>query len=165
MFKRILVAVDGSPAANAGLKSAIALAADQHAALLALHVVSDAPSAIAFEGGPLPAGYIDAFEENLQNRGRKILDKAKLLARAAAVEIVPLLVGARGNGVAGVILAQSRKLKPDVIVLGTHGRRGLQRLLMGSDAETVVREARVPVLLVRKDATRRSSSRASVKRG
>ena len=50
---------------------------------------------------------------------------------------------------ASLILAQARKSKADVIVMGTHGRRGLSRMVMGSDAEGVVREANVPVLLVR----------------
>ena len=60
-----------------------------------------------------------------------------------------MLVESRGHSVADTILEQARKTKADVIVLGTHGRRGLSRILMGSDAEAVVREARVPVLLVR----------------
>ena len=61
----------------------------------------------------------------------------------------PLLVETRGQTVAHAILGQAQKTKADLIVLGTHGRRGLSRVLMGSDAEAVVREARVPVLLVR----------------
>ena len=54
----------------------------------------------------------------------------------------------RGRSVAEVIIAHAKKLRADLIVLGTHGRRGVSRLVMGSDAEGVVRSARVPVLLV-----------------
>ena len=163
MFKRILVAVDGSPASNAGLKSAIALATDQQASLVMLHVINDAALAVAFEGEYIPASYADTFQKTLQANGRKILAKAEALARASAVEFKSLLIEARGGTVASAILEQARKLKPDVIVLGTHGRRGLQRVLMGSDAENVVREARAPVLLVRKEAVSRAS-RASAER-
>ena len=53
------------------------------------------------------------------------------------------------SGVAHTILVQAKKQKADLIVLGTHGRRGLARVVVGSDAETVLREAAVPVLLVR----------------
>ena len=152
MFKRILAAVDGSPASNAGLKSAIALAADQKATLLVLHVINDPALAIAFEGEYIPADYADNLRKSWKANGRKVLAKAEALTRASNVEFKPLLIDAGIGSVAGAILQQAHKLKPDIIVLGTHGRRGLRRVLMGSDAENVVREARVPVLLVRKEA-------------
>jgi nucleotide-binding universal stress UspA family protein len=65
------------------------------------------------------------------------------------LSINPILVDSHGHSVAHHILRQCRKLKADVIVMGTHGHRGLRRLVMGSDAENVVREADVPVVLVR----------------
>jgi nucleotide-binding universal stress UspA family protein len=149
MFKRILVAVDGSAASNAGLRSAIGLAADQHASLVALHIVDDSVIAINFEGGYLPPNYVDSFYEELRKNGRRTLDKVERVASASSVPVECILAETHGQTVAHAILQQARKLKADVIVLGTHGRRGLQRALMGSDAEAVVREARVPVLLVR----------------
>ena len=164
MFKRILVAVDGSPVSTAALKSAIALAADQRAELLIVHVIDDAAIAVSIEGGYLPANYVETFQRQLQKDGSKVLAKAQALAQASGVDVKPLLVQARGGSVADAVLDQSRKLKADVIVLGTHGRRGLRRVLMGSDAETVVRDARVPVLLVRKDASKRAPRATSVKR-
>ena len=164
MFKRILVAVDGSPASNAGLKSAATLAADQHAMLLALHVVDDSPMAVTFDGSYLPADYVDNFYESLRENGRNILAKAEAFAQGSSVEFKPVLVEARGRTVADAIVQQARKLKADVIVLGTHGRRGLRRVLMGSDAEAVVREAHVPVLLVRAPEHAKRKSRASAKR-
>jgi nucleotide-binding universal stress UspA family protein len=60
-----------------------------------------------------------------------------------------MLVEARGRRVADAIVAQAKKWKADVIVIGTHGREGLARVVLGSDAELVVRESPVPVLLVR----------------
>jgi nucleotide-binding universal stress UspA family protein len=164
MFKRILVAVDGSPASNAGLKSAATLAADQHAMLLALHVVDDSPMAVTFDGSYLPADYVDNFYETLRENGPKILAKADAVAQGSNVDLKPVLVEARGRTVADAIVQQAHKLRADVIVVGTHGRRGLRRVLMGSDAEAVVREAHVPVLLVRAPEHARRKSRASAKR-
>jgi|KBSMisStandDraft_5_1062788.scaffolds.fasta_scaffold858763_2 nucleotide-binding universal stress UspA family protein len=149
MFQRILVAVDGSPASNAGLKSAIELAADQHATLLLLHVIDDSALAPGFEGGFAVPSYIDMFYDALRDTGRKVLAKAGAAAKVAKVESKLVLAEARAATVAHVIVRQARKLKADIIVIGTHGRRGLRRVLMGSDAEAVVREAGVPVLLVR----------------
>ena len=60
-----------------------------------------------------------------------------------------VLIDNVAGSVADVILAQARKFRADVIVMGTHGHRGITRLLMGSSAEGVVRKASVPVLLVR----------------
>jgi len=168
MFKRILVAVDGSPASSAGLHSAVALAADQRAALIALHVIDDGSLPINFEGALYPPSYVDAYFEAMAAIGRKILDRTLKLARASRVQIDCVLVRSQGNTVAEAIVEQSRKLKADIIVLGTHGRRGLKRVLMGSDAEQVVREAGIPVLLVRDEGRKRkrkppAKARAPVK--
>lgn len=150
MFARVMVAVDGSGASDRGLKSAIGLAADQRAALTILHIVDDMAS-VSYVGDMsyVPASYVDDLLEELRANGRRILAKAEARARDAGVAARTLLVEAKGATVAETILAQARKARADVIVLGTHGRRGLRRVLIGSDAETVLREARVPVLLVR----------------
>lgn len=150
MFKSILVALDGSAASNAGFKSALQLASDQHASLVALHVVDNTAMVVNLDGGYLPPSYVDTLYDSLRKNGETILAKAQATARAAGVEITPVLAESRGQTVAQAIIRQARKSKADVIVLGTHGRRGLSRLVMGSDAEAVLREASVPVVLVRK---------------
>ena len=149
MFKSILVALDGSAASNAGLKSALRLASDQHASVVGLHVIDDAAITVNYAGGYVPAAYVDGLYDSLCKSGRAVLAKAESMAKAAGVDMKAVLVESRGQTIAHAILTQAKKAKADVIVLGTHGRRGLSRLLMGSDAEAVVREARVPVLLVR----------------
>ena len=150
MFKRILVAVDGSATAHRGLKAAVALAKDQAAALDIVHVIDEA-AMIPYLGDSayVPAEYIEAMLEDLRKTGNAVLAKALKEAREAGVSATPALVESRGSTVAHAILRQARRLRPDVIVLGTHGRRGLRRFVMGSDAETVLRESSVPVLLVR----------------
>jgi len=163
MFKRILVAVDGSPASNAGLHSAVAFAADQKATLLTLHVVDDALP-INFEGAVYPPSYVDSYYAAISKGGQKILDKANAAGRAQDVQTESSLVQSRGRSVADVIVAQARKLRADAIVLGTHGRRGLKRALMGSDAEDVVRQADVPVMLVHGRVKRKAKSPSASKR-
>jgi nucleotide-binding universal stress UspA family protein len=162
MFDRILVAIDGSPTSQRALKSAIGLAKSQNGTLTILHVVNDM-SAVAQVGysSYVPAAYVDDMLDELRNTGRKVLGKAAALARASGVEPVERLVESKGGSIADAILAEAKKVRADVIVLGTHGRRGLQRMLMGSDAETVLREARVPVLLVRSPERAASSGKRS----
>jgi nucleotide-binding universal stress UspA family protein len=150
MFKHVLVAVDGSPTGNRGLKVAIGLASDQKASLAIVHVIDDV-GGVSYVGemGYVPAGYVDQLLEDLRTNGRRILSKAEAAARDGGVDAKAVLVESKGGSIADAILAQARKQHADVIVLGTHGRRGLGRVLMGSDAEAVLRDARVPVLLVR----------------
>ena len=147
MYKRILVPVDGSPTSRLGLHEAIGLAAEHDAQLRILNVVDEmilVPTVDTF-----PNAGIDEMIESLRTYGCKALDHAAMLAakRGVNAECVQLDSGARP--VSDVILSDAMNSRTDLIVMGTHGRRGLNRLMLGSDAERVLREAPVPVLLVR----------------
>ena len=165
MFERILVAIDGTSTSHSALKAAIELARDQKAALDVLFVVerlatiSYAPEGIAY----VDAEYYKDVAKSLRARGQVILDKAVDLAKAGGVRSTARLVDGSELAVAGDILRQARKLRSDLIVLGTHGWRGLRRLVMGSDAEAVLREARVPVMLVRPTVRRTPKGKGSTK--
>jgi nucleotide-binding universal stress UspA family protein len=155
MFRRILVPIDGSPPARRGLEEAIMLAKDQRARIGLLHVVDESIVTRTFDGTTyMPAGYIDEFMKSLTVGGRRLLARAEAKVRARGVKVDATLLETLGRRVADVIVAEARKWRADVIVLGTHGRRGLSRMVLGSDAELVVRESRVPVLLVRGPVTR-----------
>lgn len=78
-----------------------------------------------------------------------ILEDAKAAARAEGVEADALMVESSGGRVADLIASHARNWPADLIVMGTHGRRGVSHLFMGSDAESVVRTSPVPVLLAR----------------
>jgi nucleotide-binding universal stress UspA family protein len=162
MFKRILVAVDGSATANSGLKAAVELAADQAATVFVLHIVDDMAVTPTLDAAYIPSAYLERYVDALRETGRKTLAKAEAFARAQGVACKVVMVESLGQSIAQTILEQARKLRADVVVLGTHGRRGLARVLMGSDAEAVLREASVPVLLVRKSSGT-SKPRAKVK--
>ena len=165
MFKQIIVAVDGSPTSNRGLKAAIGLASDQRATLSIVHVINDVAS-ISYVGdmGYVPADYVDTLLDDLRRNGQKVLARAAATAKAGGVTAKTTLVETKGGSIAEAILAQVRKVHADVIVMGTHGRRGLRRALMGSDAEAVLQEARVPVLLVRSREPSTPTSRARASR-
>lgn len=161
MFRRILVPIDGSPTSNLGLREAIKMAQDQSATLCLLHVVDEMIVTRGFDGTMyVTSGYIDEFLAALRKEGKKILAKAENRVKKHAIKCQTVLSETVGHAVADVIIEQAKKWRADLIVLGTHGRRGITRLVMGSDAEGVVRTTRVPVLLVRHpSAARRHGAR------
>jgi len=160
MFRRILVPIDGSPPSRRGLEEAIMLAKDQRARIGLLHVVDESIVTRTFDGTTyMPAGYVDEFMKSLTSGGKKLLARAEAKVRARRVKVDSALSETVGRRVADVIVAQAKKWRADVIVLGTHGRGGLSRVVLGSDAELVVRESPVPVLLVRGPVTRARRAR------
>jgi nucleotide-binding universal stress UspA family protein len=145
-YKKILVPVDGSPTSNAGLREAIEIAKGQGASLQLVHVLDY--HYLTMTG--LEAGaYIDDLMASLMQSGRRILKRAEETARKAGVPVSGVLIESPSGPAADAIVRQAKKGKADVIVIGTHGRRGVRRLIMGSDAEQVVRNSPVPVMLVR----------------
>jgi nucleotide-binding universal stress UspA family protein len=156
MFRRILVPIDGSPPSRRGLEEAILLARDQTARLCVLHVVDESIMTRSFDGTTyMPASYVEDFSKGLTAAGKRLLARAEAAARTRRVKVETLLLETLGSRVADVIVSQAKKWRADVIVLGTHGRAGLSRVVLGSDAELVVRESPVPVLLVRGRVTKR----------
>jgi len=154
MYKRILVPVDGSATSLRGLKEAVRLAKQQHAALRLLHVVDELPLIMNLEGGI----YIESMLETMRAEGRKILARAQAQARGLGARPQAVMLESMSGRVADVIVREAKKWRADVIVIGTHGRRGVTRLVLGSDAEEVLRASPVPVLLVRGAPARRAKA-------
>ena len=146
-YKRILAAVDGSAASNQGLREAIRLAKAERARLFILHVVDEYPAFAATDGLAMAPG-VDLVPW-LREGGKRVLAKAVGLALKQKVKAKGILREMIGGPAADKVVREARKQRADLIVLGTHGRRGVRRLVLGSDAEQVVRTAPVPVLLVR----------------
>lgn len=160
-YKRILVPVDGSPTSTAGLREAIRLAksqgkAGENAALQLVHVV-DQHSVVMM--GMETAAYLDEVLKGLAHSGRRILARAQSVADKAGVKATGVLRETLTGPAADEIVDQAKKGRADLIVIGTHGRRGVRRLVMGSDAEQVVRASPVPVLLVRSSDQRAKIAR------
>ena len=145
MYKRILVPIDGSDAARGGLKEAIALATGQKATVCLLHVANDFP---IMSEMPIAIDF-EKYREESHQYGHNLLEDGKKLAESLGIEVETLLHDLQGGRVADVIVEEAKNAGCDLIVIGTHGRRGFRRALLGSDAESVLRESPVPVLLVR----------------
>lgn len=156
MYRKILVPIDGSPASNLGLNEAIKLAKDQGAKLRLFHLVDEYVAVSSMDGVTLDTG--DLLEA-LRQTGRKIVAKAVAQARRSGLAPESVMLESFGGRAAEFIVQQAKKWGADLIVLGTHGRRGVKRLVMGSDAEQVIRTTPVPVLLVRSKAAARSSGK------
>ena len=151
MFKRILVPIDGSGPSRAGLERAIALAKNQNARLRLLHVVDENGVIQGME----PTMNVGELLDGLVAEGRKILAAAVVTAKKHGVKADTVLYEVLIGRVADRIVREAAKWHADVIVMGTHGRRGIGRLVMGSDAENVLRQSPVPILLVRGAKRRR----------
>jgi nucleotide-binding universal stress UspA family protein len=145
MYERILVPVDGSPTSNAGLVEAIKLAKLTGARVRVLHVIDESALLMSGDGFvPVPGDVYTLLKEN----GQAVLQAARVMVDAAGVPVDTVLFDNFTARLSDRVTEQVNEWGANVIVLGTHGRRGVERLLMGSDAEQIVRVATVPVLLV-----------------
>lgn len=145
MYRRILVPVDGSPTAARGLREAIRLAKSQRARVRLVHVVDESVVLSTGEPGIDFAPLLAAFRK----AGHALLERTKRAAKRLGVDAETAIYESVARGAADAILQEAKKWRADLIVMGTHGRRGVRRVVLGSDAEQVVRLSRVPVLLVR----------------
>jgi len=146
MYKRILVPVDGSDASMRGLREAIRVTKDQEAALRLVHVVDE----LVISGGMGGAmAYPGDLVEHLRAAGRAVLQAADAQVQEAGLASESVMLEHFGGPAAALIVDEAQKWKADLIVMGTHGRRGIRRLVLGSDAEEIIRTTPVPVLLVR----------------
>ena len=162
MFERILVAVDGSETAQHGFEIAAAFARERHAILDVLFVVDETAMLQGLSmSSYVPPEVVEGLDTSMREAGSKVLADCESQAARDGLQVHPIVEVAAGEPVASVILRIAAKQRSELIVLGTHGRRGLLRLTMGSDAESVVREARVPVLLVRHPVSREAEQEAA----
>ncbi len=148
MYKKILVAVDGSQTAHAALNSALQLAGEAKGRVLLVHVVNELSY---FNGHESYGIYLAELIEIAQKAGNKILDDAFALASAVGATAERLFVEKHDEYLGDTIANAATNWGADLIVVGTHGRRGLGRLLLGSGAEQIIRFAPVPVLVVRSE--------------
>lgn len=141
MLKRILVPVDGSPTSMRGLEKALRLAKDGGGRLRILHVVDG----IAFSGDH---SMFTATAEKFRDSGKKLVREVMARTRKEKVEADSRMVENLTGRAADTIVKEADKWDADMIVMGTHGRRGFNRLVLSSDAEIVVGAASIPVMLV-----------------
>jgi len=147
MYRKILVPIDGSETALLGLNEAIRLAKNQGARIRLVHVSNELIVV-------LPEAYLDSGRATNASRdsANAILDSGEALVLTAGVAVDKTLLEAMGNQAGDLIVQQAKDWEADLIVCGTHGRRGIRRIVLGSDAEYIVRHTPVPILLVRSGA-------------
>lgn len=145
MYDNILVPIDGSETSHKALEEAVRLAGLTGGRLRILHVVDPLAHVNGFEAS---AVYLADLLPELLKAGRELVEQARLDA-GGGDKVETEVVESAGQAVSEIIVERAREWGADIIVLGTHGRRGIERIVMGSDAEQVVRTAHVPVLLVR----------------
>jgi len=141
-YRRILIPVDGSPTSNKALASGLQIAHEGDGCVRLVHVVDELAYLTGFEASAL------VFDE-LQNAARRVLAEAEEIAKATGVPFESRFVDRPGARLGDVVADEASKWNADLIVVGTHGRRGISRVMLGSGAEQVIRLAPVPVLVIR----------------
>ena len=145
MYSKILVPIDGSDTAALGLAEAMRLARLSGGSIQLLNVIDTLALAMSLGGA-----YVHTQEviDQLKQGGQDVLAHARATVEAAGVPVETELHDAMTQRVSDVVVDQARSWGAEIIVIGTHGRRGVRRALLGSDAEQIVRLAPMPVMLV-----------------
>lgn len=147
MYTRILVATDGSTLSKKAVTNAIQLAATCGAELIALKVVPRYPQAY-FEGSiPLSVAEVNRIEGQWTEAAKTALEAVQKTAKSKGV--VSKVVTVKSDVVSDAIIATAKKQKADLIVMASHGRKGIKRLLLGSETQQVLTHSHIPVLVLR----------------
>jgi nucleotide-binding universal stress UspA family protein len=147
MYQKILIATDGSTLSKKAVTQAIAMAQLTGAELVALKVIPRYPLSY-FEGGvALAASEIDRIEKQWAELGQSIVDAVAKSANAKGVKVKAITI--KSDIVSEGIIASAKKHKCDLIIMASHGRRGIKRLLLGSETQQVLTHSHIPVLVLR----------------
>ena len=150
MYSRIFVAIDNSSTAQKALDEAIQLAAKLGAGLCIGTALDEAP---VTQHGMGLGSYIDVdkIKQEMRDAGNALLDSAAAQAKAAGCDPYRILIESDKKRLSEMINEAAAQWNADLIVMGTHGRRGFERLLVGSVAEHMIRTATTTLMLVREN--------------
>lgn len=148
MYRRIMVAVDGSATSNKALVAACEMAnySGGRAVLRLIHVLDEMAY---FTGFDPYGGQSGELVKIMRESGGKILAEALAIVQAAGIEADTVLIDKFGEHLGDTVAAEAQGWKADLIVVGTHGRRRVGRMFLGSGAEQIIRLAPLPVLVIR----------------
>jgi len=147
MYTRILVATDGSNLSKKAVNTAVGLAALCKAELVALKVVQRYPQSY-FEGGiSMQPEEVKRIEQQWADDGQAVVDAVK--KSAAAKGVVTKAITVKSDVISDAILRTAQKHQCDLIVMASHGRKGIKRLLLGSETQHVLTHANMPVLVLK----------------
>jgi nucleotide-binding universal stress UspA family protein len=147
MYKRILVATDGSQLSDKAVEHGLKLADLTGAELVAVKVVPRYPQTY-FEGGvALGADEVAKIEKQWNDEAMDALNAVKAAGQLHNVKVKATTV--KSDLIAEALIATAKRHKCDLIVMASHGRRGLKRLLLGSETQQVLTHSHIPVLVLR----------------
>ena len=147
MYKRILIATDGSPLSDMAVENGLSLAGLTGASVVALKVVPRYPRSY-FDGSlPVEAADIKRIEKQWSEAAQVLVNKVK--ARGSDEGVSVKAVVAKSDLVAEAVIAAAKKHNCDLIVMASHGRKGIKRLLLGSETQHVLTHSHIPVLVLR----------------
>ena len=147
MYQRILVATDGSELSTKAVDHALDLARSCGAEVLAITVVPRYPQSY-FDGSlPLSPSEIERVEQHWGADGQKILDQVKIKAQEKGVKLSDLIV--KSDVVSDAVIETAREQNASLIVMASHGRKGVSRMLLGSETQQVLTHSQIPVLVLR----------------
>lgn len=146
VFRRILHATDFSSASRPALAKAIALARQNRAALQVVHALPPLALPVGGDFGYVPPGTYEAIDRRARQHAQKQVTALISRARKAGVRATAVLLDGAPHE---QVPRAARRMRADLIVIGTHGRTGISKVLLGSVAERLVRLAPCPVLTVR----------------
>ena len=146
MYKNILVPIDGSATSNLALKEAITLAQENSSIVKVIYVLD--PFSITPD---IEYFTMQDIVQSMRAEGAVILEKArkKLLAAGIHFDVKMVEVNTSGERIPEAIAREAKRWPANLIVVGTHGRKGFSHFLLGSVAESIIRIATKPVLLIR----------------
>lgn len=142
MYKRILVPVDGSETSNRAVVAALQMARESGGRVRFVHALDELAYLTGYE-------YSADLLQAARDQGARVLEDAQAMAHSANVPADGRLVETAGRRLGELVAEEARQWEADLVAVGTHGRRGMSRILLGSGAEQVLRLAPVPVLAVR----------------
>lgn len=147
MYKRILIATDGSKLSKKAVEQGVRLAASSGAGVIAFHVRPPYP--MIYYGEPVMVDVIPSstYERETKKTAARYLDAVAEIARRAGVACKSVHVS--DTSPADAIVRAARREKCDLIVMAAHGRRGIARLLLGSETNKVLTHSKIPALVVR----------------
>ena len=147
MYERILVATDGSALSDKAVGHALDLAKLSGATVIALKVIPRYPRSYLEGGTTMDASEIKRIEAQWATQAQAVLEKIKADGKAMGIKVKTSI--AKSDLIAESIIGAADKQKADLIVMASHGRKGLKRLLLGSETQHVLTHSHVPVLVLR----------------
>jgi len=147
MYQRILVATDGSPLSKKAVTSAIALAAQTGSELVALTVVPRYPTNYFDGAAVFTPEDIGRIEKQWADAAQAALSAVAAEAEAAGVQVKTSVISS--DVVGDAIISAAKKHESSLIVMASHGRKGIKRLLLGSETQHVLTHTELPVLVLR----------------